>query len=57
MKPSFYSSLSVGCLFLVAMLAACGDDSSTSGPDVVEVKNKTISGVSQKGPFVTGSSV
>ena len=57
MKTSFYSGLSIGSLVLVAMLVACGDDSSTSGPDVVEVKNKTVSGVSQKGPFVTGSSV
>ena len=57
MKQPFYLGLSIGSLVIAAMLAACGDDSSTSGPDVVEVKNKTISGVSQKGPFVTGSSV
>ena len=57
MKLPFYLGLSIGSLAVAAMLAACGDDSSTSGPDVVEVKNKTISGVSQKGPFVTGSSV
>ena len=40
------------------LLAACGDDGSTSGgDDVVKINDKTISGVSQKGPFVNGSSV
>ncbi len=44
-------------------LAACGDDSSkTSGgsvedQEVVAISDKTVSGVSQKGPFVNGSSV
>lgn len=46
-----------GLLFLVA----CGGDSSSgssddgaSDSDLVAVKDKSISGVSQKGPFVTG---
>ena len=39
------------------LLAACGDDSSTSGSEVTSISDKNISGVSQKGPFVTGSSV
>ena len=49
-----------GLLFLVA----CGGDSS-SGPsddgasdsDLVAVKDKSISGVSQEGPFVTGAAI
>ena len=43
------------------LLAACGDDSKTSSgadnADIVAITDKTISGVSQKGPFVNGSSV
>jgi len=40
------------------LLAACGDDgNSSSGDGVVKISDKTISGVSQKGPFVNGSSV
>ena len=44
-------------------LAACGDDSNkTSGgsvedQEVIAITDKTVSGVSQKGPFVNGSSV
>ena len=44
-------------------LTACGDDSNkTSGgsvedQEVIAISDKTISGVSQKGPFVNGSSV
>ncbi len=33
------------------------DDSSTSKNEIVSISDKAISGVSQKGPFVTGSSV
>ena len=49
--------------FAVLYFAACGDDSSkTSGgsvedQEVIAISDKTISGVSQKGPFVNGSSV
>jgi uncharacterized protein (TIGR02145 family) len=48
---------------MVAMiLAACSSDSTSNSskydvPDVVAINNKTITGVSQKGPFVNGSSV
>lgn len=44
-------------------LVACGDDSNkTSGgsvedQEVIAITDKTVSGVSQKGPFVNGSSV
>lgn len=44
-------------LSAVLLLAACGDDSSTSGSGITNIKDKSISGVSQKGPFVTGSAV
>ncbi|WP_405333034.1 fibrobacter succinogenes major paralogous domain-containing protein [Fibrobacter sp.] len=49
----------IGCLaaFSFAIVfAACGDDSSENR-DVAAISDKTISGVSQKGPFVKGSSV
>ena len=43
-------------------LAACGDDNKNAGgtvedQEVIAIADKTISGVSQKGPFVNGSSV
>ena len=64
-------SVAIGSIAVTAMLAACGGDSSSGTkdtelaegssayevPDVVAVKDKSISGVSQKGPFVTGSAV
>ena len=48
--------------FAVLFLAACGDDNKNAGGtvedgEVVAIVDKTISGVSQKGPFVNGSSV
>ena len=52
MKHFFYSRLSMGAIALVAMLVACSDDGSSDGVD-----NESISGVSQKGPFVSGSTV
>ena len=58
-------SLSTACIF-----AACGDDGSSGGTaggsvedqeiiaeEIIPIENKTISGVSQKGPFVEGASV
>ena len=58
-------SLSTACIF-----AACGDSDKDSGmaggsvedgeiiaEEIVPIENKTISGVSQKGPFVEGASV
>lgn len=53
MKNFGFAILGAMCAFLLA----CSDsDSSTEGGDVV-ITDKTISGVSQKGPFVKGSSV
>lgn len=50
--------------FATFFLTSCGDDSKTAdnsvnGTDegIVTITDKTISGVSQKGPFVNGSSV
>ena len=48
--------------FAVLLLAACGDDNKNAGGtvedgEVVAIVDKTVSGVSQKGPFVNGSSV
>ena len=48
--------------FAVLLLAACGDDNKNAGGtvedgEVVAIVDKMISGVSQKGPFVNGSSV
>lgn len=49
----------LAALSLAFLFIACGDDSSkpSSEQDVVSITDKTISGVSQKGPFVNGSSV
>lgn len=47
----------------VALLfAACGDDSKNAGgsvedQEIIAISDKTVTGVSQKGPFVNGSSV
>ena len=35
----------------------CGDNSSTKAGNAEKIQNKSIAGVSQKGPFVTGSVV
>ena len=54
---------SIVAMFIAALLlAACGDDNKNAGGtvedgEVVAIVDKTISGVSQKGPFVNGSSV
>ena len=51
----------IGSIAAMFLLAACGDDSKSSSGnddvDVVSIADKTVSGVSQKGPFVNGSSV
>lgn len=65
MNKLLKTSLSAACIF-----AACGDDSSSGGvaggsvedqeiiaEEIIPIENKTISGVSQKGPFVEGASV
>ena len=49
-------------IFIGLFLAACGDDNKNAGgtvedQEVIAIADKTISGVSQKGPFVNGSSV
>ena len=51
-----------GFVLAAFVFAACGDDPKTSGgsvedQEVIAISDKTISGVSQKGPFVNGSSV
>ncbi|WP_298771315.1 FISUMP domain-containing protein [uncultured Fibrobacter sp.] len=57
------SMQSIVAMFIAALLlAACGDDNKNAGGtvedgEVVAIVDKTISGVSQKGPFVNGSSV
>ncbi|SMG15577.1 fibrobacter succinogenes major paralogous domain-containing protein [Fibrobacter sp. UWB13] len=62
-KKALRGCVATAAISSVLLLTACGDDSSSSGPnnnasrEVVAVKNKSISGVSQKGPFVTGSVV
>lgn len=62
-KMSLRGFVATAAISSVLWLAACGDDSNSSGPsnngspEVVAVKNKSFSGVSQKGPFVTGSLV
>ena len=52
----------VGFSLAAFVFAACGDDPKTSGgsvedQEIIAISDKTISGVSQKGPFVNGSSV
>lgn len=51
----------IGSIAAMSLLVACGDDSENSsgndGADIVSIADKTVSGVSQKGPFVNGSSV
>lgn len=62
-KKALRGCFATAAISSVLLLTACGDDSSSSGPnnnasrEVVAVKNKSISGVSQKGPFVSGSVV
>ena len=49
---------SLAALFIALLFAACGDNSSSgSESNSILIENKTISGVSQKGPFLNGSSV
>lgn len=61
MNKKSFAALSV-CAGL-AFFSGCGDDSSGKGAsaderlEIVPISDKSISGVSQKGPFVTGSSV
>lgn len=65
MNKLLKTSISAACIF-----AACGDNNSSGGvaggsvedqeiiaEEIIPIENKTISGVSQKGPFVEGASV
>ena len=52
----------IGSIAVASLLAACSDDDKTAGgteedAGIVAIEDKTVSGVSQKGPFVNGSSV
>ncbi|WP_294959993.1 fibrobacter succinogenes major paralogous domain-containing protein [uncultured Fibrobacter sp.] len=52
----------IGSIVFGVLLIACGEDSKTAGgteedAGVIAIENKIVSGVSQKGPFVNGSSV
>ncbi|MCQ2122371.1 MAG: fibrobacter succinogenes major paralogous domain-containing protein [Fibrobacter sp.] len=55
--------LAFGACMLSLALTACGDSSddvaggSAEEEGIIAIKDKTVSGVSQKGPFVNGSSV
>lgn len=55
---SLVRGAAIACLLF---LAACGDDPKVGGTEedagIIAIENKTVSGVSQKGPFVNGSSV
>ena len=60
-KSTWKGSALIGSIAAMFLLAACGDDSDSSSgndyADIVSIADKTVSGVSQKGPFVNGSSV
>ena len=54
--------LATAAISISIFLAACGDDNKNAGgtvedQEIIAITDKTISGVSQKGPFVNGSSV
>ena len=48
---------SSGSVSSAADLSSASDGIGTDSAEIVEIRNKTIKGVSQKGPFVNGSSV
>lgn len=55
MKKMFLGGLAIA---VSAMFLACSDDSSSaSSSKAIEIKDKTVKGISQKGPFVKGSTV
>ena len=54
--------VAIGSIVFCLLLAACSDDDKTAGgteedAGIVAIEDKTVSGVSQKGPFVNGSTV
>lgn len=67
-RKCFFNGVAVKSLAILGfatMFTACGDDGSNSNSEIepkidsdsVVIENKAISGVTQKGPFVNGSSV
>ena len=59
---SLSKGVAIGSIVVMFLLAACSDDDKTAGgteedAGIVAIEDKTVSGVSQKGPFVNGSSV
>ncbi|WP_297699208.1 FISUMP domain-containing protein [uncultured Fibrobacter sp.] len=59
---SLPKGLATAAVSISLFLAACGDDNKNAGgtvedQEVIAISDKTVSGVSQKGPFVNGSSV
>ena len=53
------SRFALGCALAFGLntFVGCGDNSSTKAGNAEKIQNKSIAGVSQKGPFVTGSVV
>ena len=58
---SLSKGVAIGSIVVMFLLAACSDDPKVGGTEedagIIAIENKTVSGVSQKGPFVNGSSV
>ena len=59
---SLSKGVAIGSIVVMFLLAACSDDDKTAGgteedAGIVAIEDKTVSGVSQKGPFVKGSAV
>lgn len=61
MNNKFYPKF-LSCMAFIAGICACGNTNTAGGVSeesegIVAINDKTIEGVSQKGPFVTGSNV
>ena len=59
---SLSKGVAIGSIVVMFLLAACSDDPKAAGgteedAGIIAIEDKTVSGVSQKGPFVNGSSV
>lgn len=62
MLKAHYSKFLASTALISLMFAACGDNSSSTTDSekdnaAISIENKSISGFSQKGPFITGSEV
>jgi len=61
MLNTHYSKILASATLISLLFTACGDDSSSATDpeknNTVSIENKSISGFSQKGPFITGSEV